>query len=592
MDLSIKKRIMKHLLAIIVLILWPIYMMGDNASLYLSLDSALAHRQQYVEQKERNLREMKQGARYVSKNEDKLRLYYQLATGYQAYLYDSAMTYVNKGLILSRHLKQSGNINENRQEMVQANLYEQKNLMLKANLLISRGFYAEAKDLLMSLETAINANATDRHSTHEDTTLAFSCYSTLYILYNNWSAYCDNNEYGKAYFKLKLSYLKKALAISPQKDAFYYYLMGENGYFNHLDQTKTLSYYQKVMQLTQPANRLYAQAAFATAELYKQQNKDELYEQYLILAAIADVKSATKENLALQDLAFYLYQGKKPNIKKAQEYISISLEDAYAYNNPLRRMAISSKLQLINDAYAKSIKARNLLLSVALIAILLLLIGVFISSYFIRKKNNLLRQKQKEISGSAEQLNLLNHQLNQANEALRSTNKKREVLVKVYIDLCYKYIDRLSRFRTLVKRKLVAKQSQELLSTLSSSRTSDKEDKDFLQQFDQAFLSLYPTFVEELNALLQPSAQIQLKESHEMPPVLRVFALIRLGITESSKIAGILSYSPQTVYNYRSTLKNNALDKEHFEENIHSLCNISPDNLAHSKISSNFANKK
>lgn len=537
---------MKHFLYIIILLLAPIYAMGDNSLTYQKLDSVLALRQQYVEAKERSLREMKQGAKYVSKPEDKLKLYCQLARNYQAYIYDSAMVYANKGLALANEMK-------NRQQ-------EQQCLILKANLLISRGFFAEAKDLL----TSINMDASNQ-------SLACPYYSTLYILYNNWASYCAVNEYGKVYLKQKIYYVEKALAANTKRDAFFYYLKGEYGYFTHIDAAKTISYYEKVLRLKNPDTRLYAQAAYALAEQFKDLGNNEQYEHYLILAAIADVKSATKENLALQDLALYLYQGR--NIKKAQEYINISLEDASAYNNPLRRMEISSKLQLINTAYAESIKTKNLLLSIALLAILILLIGVFASSRFIRKKNRLLNQKQAELSASAEQMNQLNHQLNETNEALRSTNKKREVLVKVYIDLCYKYIDRLGRFRTLVKRKIMAKQSQELLSTLSSARTSDKEDKDFLQQFDQAFLSLYPTFVEELNNLLIESAQIHLKENHEMPPVLRVFALIRLGITESSKIAGILSYSPQTVYNYRSTLKNSALDKEHFEEKVSSLCN-------------------
>ena len=554
---------MKHILTIILLALLPAYTMGDNAALYQRLDSVLAHRQQYVEAKEKSLNGLKHGAQYVSSPEDKLKLYYHLAQSYQAYIYDSAMVYANKGLALSR---QVNNIH-----------YKQECLILKADLLISRGFYAEAKEIL----------------THMDnTTNDYSRNFTLFLLYNNWAEYCANNEYGALYSKQKLAYLRLAQQAYTKKDAFYYYLMGEYGNYNHLNMQNTISYYQKVLHMTRPNNRLYARAAFALASLYKNLSKDEQYEQHLILAAIADIKSATKENLALQDLALYLYQGKAQNLKKAQEYINISLKDAYFYNNPLRRIEISSKLQLINTAYAESIQTRNLLLSIALIAILVLLAGVIVSRHFIRKKNHLLSQKQEELSNTATQMNLLNNQLNQTNEALRNTNKKREVLVKVYIDLCYKYIDRLSRFRTLVKRKIVANQSQELLSSLSSSRTSDKEDKDFLKQFDQAFLSIYPTFPDELNSLLIESAHIQLKEEHEMPPVLRVFALIRLGIMESSKIAGILSYSPQTVYNYRSTLKNSALDKEHFEEKVRSLCNISPEYLPHSENSINFATKK
>lgn len=171
-------------------------------------------------------------------------------------------------------------------------------------------------------------------------------------------------------------------------------------------------------------------------------------------------------------------------------------------------------------------------------------------------------------------MEILNGQLHLINDELKDTNQKRERLVKVYIDLCYKNIERNSKLRTLAVRKIKANQSKELLSLLSSSTSTEKENKEFLTEFDKAFLSLYPTFISELNQQLTESAHIQLKENGEMPPILRVCALLRLGITESSKIAGILSYSPQTVYNYRSILKNNAIDKEHFEENVLKLCMI------------------
>ena len=123
-------------------------------------------------------------------------------------------------------------------------------------------------------------------------------------------------------------------------------------------------------------------------------------------------------------------------------------------------------------------------------------------------------------------------------------------------------------------RKIKANQQQELLSILSSSRRDATENQKFFYQFDKIFLSLYPSFVAELNTLLMPEAQLLQKDPQELTPILRVAALIRLGETESAKIAGILSYSPQTIYNYRSTLKNSAIDKENFEENLQKLCAV------------------
>ena len=542
---------MRHLIIIIItLMIQPRYVKGDNNQLYKQLDAALAQRAHYVELKEKSLNEIKQGAKYVTSNEDKLKLYEQLANEYNAYEYDSAMTYVNKGLLLAH---KSNNI-----------LFNKRFRLSQTRLLITRGFYAEAKEILQKI-----APQEDSHN------YQFLYYYTLYELYNNWATYCENNEFSKNYDLKKVEYLKKAIELSPKKDAFYYYLMGELYYFsNHPNNNKTIQYYKKALSMEKANSRLHAMTAFALSEVYQKANNLELMEHYLLVAAISDITSATKENVALQDIALFIYKHKTRSLNKAQEYINLSLEDAYAYNNRLRRIEISSKLQLITNAYTDDIKTTNRLLNIALLVIILLLLGVGISSLFIRKKNRLLKQKKDEITATSAKMEILNGQLHLINDELKDTNQKRERLVKVYIDLCYKNIERNSKLRTLVVRKIKANQSKELLSLLSSSSSTEKENKEFLTEFDKAFLSLYPTFVNELNQQLTESAHIQLKENGEMPPILRVCALLRLGITESSKIAGILSYSPQTVYNYRSILKNNAIDKEHFEENVLKLCMI------------------
>ena len=542
---------MRHLIIIIItLMIQPIYVKGDNNQLYKQLDAALAQRAHYVELKEKSLNEIKQGAKYVTSNEDKLKLYEQLANEYKAYEYDSAMTYVNKGLILAQ---KNNNI-----------LFNKRFQLSQTRLLVTRGFYAEAKEILQKIEP--------QEDSHD---YQFLYYYTLYELYNNWSTYCENNEFSKNYNQLKVNYLKKAIELSPKKDAFYYYLLGELYYYsNHSNNNKTIQYYKKALSMEKPDSRLHAMTAFALSEIYKKSNNQKLTEHYLLVAAISDITSATKENVALQDIALFIYKHKTRSLNKAQEYINLSLEDTYAYNNRLRRIEISSKLQMITNAYTDDIRATNSMLYIALSVIFLLLLGVGLSSLFIRKKNKLLKQKKDEITATSAKMEVLNSQLHLINDELKDTNQKRERLIKVYIDLCYKNIERNSKLRTLAVRKIKANQSKELLSLLSSSTNTEKENKEFLTEFDKAFLSLYPTFVSELNQQLTESAHIQLKENGEMPPILRVCALLRLGITESSKIAGILSYSPQTVYNYRSILKNNAIDKEHFEENVLKLCMI------------------
>lgn len=534
--------------------LQPIYVKADNSQLYKQLDAAIEKRAHYVEVKEKSLNDIKQGAKYVTSNEDKLKLYEQLANGYKAYEYDSAMTYVKKGLVLAQ---KSNSI-----------LYHKRFQLSQTSLLITRGFYAEAKNIMQKIEP----------KKEDPLDYQFQYYYTLYGLYNNWSTYCENNEFSKIYDQQKVEYLKKTLELSSKKDAFYYYLLGEFYYYsNHSNNNKTIQYYKKALSMEKPDSRLHAMTAFALSEVYKKSNNQKLTEHYLLVAAISDITSATKENVALQDIALFICKHKTRSLNKAQEYINLSLEDAYAYNNRLRRIEISSKLQMITNAYTDDIRATNSMLYIALSVIFLLLLGVGLSSLFIRKKNKLLKQKKDEITATSAKMEVLNSQLHLINDELKDTNQKRERLIKVYIDLCYKNIERNSKLRTLAVRKIKANQSKELLSLLSSSTNTEKENKEFLTEFDKAFLSLYPTFITELNKQLTESAHIQLKENGEMPPILRVCALLRLGITESSKIAGILSYSPQTVYNYRSLLKNNAIDKEHFEENVLRLCMVIAD---------------
>ena len=192
----------------------------------------------------------------------------------------------------------------------------------------------------------------------------------------------------------------------------------------------------------------------------------------------------------------------------------------------------------------------------------------------LKDSNKALKDSNNELKDSNNELKDSNKALRNSNDELENTNTKRELMANAFIMLCYQYIERLDSQRKLVIRKIRANQQNELLSILSSSKRGAEESQSFFSQFDKIFLSLYPSFVNELNSLLIPEAQIELKEDNELTPSLRVAALVRLGVTESPKIAGILSYSLQTIYNYRSTLKNSAIDKEHFEENLQKLCSV------------------
>jgi len=556
---------------------------ADNNKLYERLDSAIAHRADYDAIKEQKLQEIKLSIQYVSDTEGKLRIYEQLINGYSPYIYEKAKTYVNEGANLA---KQTGNWD-----------YYNRLQIIKARLLIYRGFYIEAKNCLDLLEIP-----------QSDHRLNYLYNGAMCALYYNLNAYCKNTEFSQKYNTLFKEYLAKTIYYYPKKDALYYYLKGVQLIVLNADITHISATLNKAIAMLKPDSHLYGMATYAMSKAYGMKKQQEEQERYLLLAAISDVMSSNNESLALQDVALMLYK-KRNNLHKAQKYINLSLEDANKYNSRLRRVELYSNLHVILSAYNEKLQKHSTWQDVAIISILGLMTVIVAAIVFVSRKNHSLKLKEKELETLTEQLSAdnkqhkkdnkalqdsnkalkdSNNELKDSNKALKDSNKalqdsndefeytntKRESMANAFIMLCYQYIERLDSQRKLVIRKIKANQQNELLSMLSSSKRSAEESQNFFSQFDKIFLSLYPSFVKELNTLLMPEAQIQPTENNELTPTLRVAALIRLGITESAKIAGILSYSPQTIYNYRSTLKNSAIDKEHFEENLQKVCSV------------------
>ena len=289
----------------------------------------------------------------------------------------------------------------------------------------------------------------------------------------------------------------------------------------------------------------------AAAVVYVSRKKDVLKLSEKKLKALTEKLSATnkqqlKDNKALQDSNDEL-KGSNKALKDSNDELMSSNKALQDSNDELTNS--NKAFQNSNDELMSSNKA-------------------------LQDSNDELKGSNKALRDSNDELKDSNKALRVSNDELKNTNAKRELMANAFIRLCYQYIERLENQRKLVIRKIKTNQQKELLSILSSSKRSTEESQNFLSQFDKIFLSLYPSFVKELNTLLTPEAQIQLKEDNELTPSLRVAALVRLGVTESPKIAGILSYSLQTIYNYRSTLKNSAIDKDHFEENLQKLCSV------------------
>ena len=618
---------MRTLILTITICLSIINARADNNKLYERLDSVIAHSADYDVIKEKRLKDIKLGAKFVTNPADKLRIYEQLANEYSLYVYDSAMVYIQRGISLA---KQTGNSD-----------YCNRFLITKASLLIERGFYIEAKESLDKIEIP-----------QSDPKQNFLFYCAQSSLYYNLNAHCQKMEFSKHYNELFKEYIGKALYYCPKNSAMYYYMKGINLFSSGRSINEISASLNKAMQMFGPENRMYGRAAYALSKAYGNNKLWEQQRRYLLLAAISDVMSANNESLALQDVALLLYKNKN-DLDKARKYINQTLKDAHAYNSRLQRVELYTNLHVILSAYNEKLQKEAIWKNVTIICILMLLVVIAAAVVHVNRKKDLLKLSEKELKALTEKLSATNKQqlkdnkalqdsndelmssnkalqdsndelkynnnelkynnnelknfnnelkdsnkalkdsnnelkgsndelkdsnkaLRDANDELENTNTKRELMANAFIMLCYQYIERLDSQRKLVIRKIKANQQNELLSILSSSKRGTEESQSFFSQFDKIFLSLYPSFVNELNSLLIPEAQIELKEDNELTPSLRVAALVRLGVTESPKIAGILSYSLQTIYNYRSTLKNSAIDKENFEENLQKLCSVYP----------------
>ena len=511
---------------------------AKNKNILAQLDSFIKKRQYYVELKERQLDLLKASAKSCNDDMKRLKLYNEIYDNYNSFVYDSAMTYVNKGFQLAKAINNP--------------YYITLNQLHKALLLGTRGFYHEA----ISSIADIKREALDPQ-------LRFEYDFTLYRVYGLWGEYCTESEYASQYEALKIKSIEDALEVVQKETATYYYMLGEYTNYKERDMEHAEKFYLEALRHSTPSDRLYASAAFMVA--YCNTENEAVFEEYLIKAAISDIVRPTKDNIALQDLAVHLLNNNPKNIERAEKYINISMEDARFYNNRLRTFEISSKLPIITSTYKEVINKQNTHRLIIIAIITLLSIGMIISLIFIIRQNNLLKTNKKELSSN-------NELLQELNERLLQTNNKREELAKLYIGLCAKYIDKLTKYQSTVKRKIMANRVNELLTKVSSSRMSEEDAAVFMARFDKAFLALYPSFIEELSALLQPSEQVSLESDGTMSTKLRIFALIRLGIKESSEIATLLFYSPQTIYNYRSAMKKSALNPDTFEDDVRHLC--------------------
>ena len=394
-DLNIQ-RPMRTLILTITICLSIINARADNNKLYERLDSVIAHSADYDVIKEKRLKDIKLGAKFVTAATDKLRIYEQLANEYSLYVYDSAMVYIQRGISLA---KQTGNSD-----------YCNRFLITKASLLIERGFYIEAKESLDKIEIS-----------QSDPKQNFLFYCAQSSLYYNLNAHCQKMEFSKHYNELFKEYIGKALYYCPKNSAMYYYMKGINLFFSGRSINEISASLNKAMQMFGPENRMYGRAAYALSKAYGNNKLWEQQRRYLLLAAISDVMSANNESLALQDVALLLYKNKN-DLDKARKYINQTLKDAHAYNSRLQRVELYTNLHVILSAYNEKLQKEAIWKNVTIICILVLLVVIAAAVVYVNRKKDLLKLSEKELKALTEELSATNKQQLKDNKALQDSN--------------------------------------------------------------------------------------------------------------------------------------------------------------------------
>ena len=387
---------MRTLILTITISLSLINARADNNKLYERLDSVIAHSADYDVIKEKRLKDIKLGAKFVTAATDKLRIYEQLANEYSPYVYDSAMVYVQRGISLA---EKTGNSD-----------YCNRFLITKASLLIERGFYIEAKENLDKIEIS-----------QSDPKQNFLFYCAQSSLYYNLNAYCQKMEFSKHYNELFKEYISKALYYCPKNSALYYYMKGLNLFFSGRSINEISASLNKAMQMIGPENRMYGRAAYALSKAYGKNKQLEQQERYLLLAAISDVMSANNESLALQDVALLLYKNKN-DLDKARKYINQTLKDAHAYNSRLQQVELYTNLHVILSAYNEKLQKEAIWKNVTIICILMLLVVIAAAVVYFSRKNHLLKLSEKVLKALTEELSATNKQQLKDNKALQDSN--------------------------------------------------------------------------------------------------------------------------------------------------------------------------
>lgn len=420
--------------------------------------------------------------------------------------------------------------------------------------------------------------------------LKLEYFDQMQYLYSHMSQYTWSTELKEEYKRLNNSYNDSIYAIAQPGDRNYIWYKA----WHDLSYGDAASTIEKLVPMIDHAAldcRNDAMLAYVLARLYEGQGDRDNYLKYMAQSAIADVRSGNQDIASLEELAIVLYD--QGELDRAYSYINVCMECARLYNNQVRMVSVARVMDSILSSYQERDRAQRQrlfwLIGGLTVAIILLLIVIGLdvrhrrrltrSRSELQKVNEELQQHRADLAAANQQLTETNAKLQEAmaqqadvNQQLSESNAVKEEYISYLFSTCSNYISKIDDFRKNINRKAKVKQWDEVLQMTDKTNVMQEELKEFYQNFDAIFLKLYPDFVQQFNALLSPEEQIIPRKGELLNTDLRIYALVRLGINDSTKIAEFLHCSPQTVYNNRLKIRSRALvGKDDFVRVVQSL---------------------
>ena len=517
-------------------------------SLLLKLDQAIKERPIYMEQKELKLVELKRQLHRQIPDEERFAILGTLLDEYRSFNTDSALHMAEEREQIAIRLGNREYIDNAR--------------MNKADVLGMTGMYKEVMDLMRNIH--IDRLPVDIHPYY------YHIYRTVYGLMADYAVTAYEK---KLYTELTDKYRDSLLLVN-KDNLLIHTLIQSDQYTVRNEYDKAIRLLTDYLALQKDYEHDVAICAYTLSESYRLKGDKEKEKEYLIVSAMADMKTAVREYISLRKLAVLLYQ--EGDIERAYSYVKICMEDAAACNARLRKLEILEIFPIINDAYQQKTEKQQEQMKWALVSISLLSLFLLLAIFYVYKQMKKVAAARREVIDANkrlkelnDELHLSNAQLKEANHSIAENSYLKEEYIGRYMDQCSVYLEKMDNYRRSLGKIAATGNVEELYKNIKSSKFIEGELKEFYTNFDNTFLQLFPTFVEDFNALLADDEQISLKAGERMNTELRIFALIRLGITDSVKIAQFLRYSVTTIYNYRTKVRNKAAgDRDLLEQEV------------------------